>query len=224
MDTCVPPPVKLPDYVLTGEFDEFFEPVSVVPPSTRPLISHTVSSSVKDDIWYISVTSDDVFEYRSVEVPFEVLDAIHEGGGPNRNYTESEWRSIGITQSKGWENYFRSFAELNVFMFRRPKPHVPPKEVLVRIYNQLRSDIHRVLRVTLDFDSEQTTCNQLRDCFTFPMIVFDPAMRSAFGLPPCDTSPIVQVSAVTSAHRLMEYQTDVLRFSLNDLKPFVETN
>lgn len=218
MEVCSPPPaVKLPEHVLTGEYDHFFEPVRVSPPSTTPLVLTSLPTSVKDDMWYISIASDDVFEYRSVEVPFELLDGIQDGG-PNRNYTEAEWRSIGITQSRGWENYFRSFTELNIFMFRRPRPDADKHILLARICEQLTADLRQLEDMALDAATEQQACHQFRDCFNFPMMVFDPQMREASKLPACDTTGFFQTSAITSEKRLLEYQAEVLRFSLTVLR------
>ena len=117
---ALPPPPLL---TLDGEFplfedsSLFFEPVTIsLPLHAVPLEAPVdVVERLKDDIWYINIVSDGVFEYRSVEVPFELVSYC-----PNRNLTERECRSIGITQSKGWENYWRQPSEKNILLFRRP--------------------------------------------------------------------------------------------------------
>jgi cyclin-dependent kinase regulatory subunit CKS1 len=205
-----PPPITLPEYIRSGEFEDFFEPVRIAPPSSDPVPTPALDPIVKENIWYISVASDSVFEYRSVEIPFEILDALP-NGGPNRNYTEAEWRSIGITQSHGWENHCRSFAERNVFMFRRPRPNVDPRDVVRCIIGQLEKDVkslEKALKTGMSAPVESMICNQLRDCFNFPMIYFD-GERNWDGL---------VKAPITSAKRLIEYQVSVFRATVAHLR------
>ena len=45
----------------------------------------------------------------------------------NRLLSESEWRSLGVGQSLGWEHYAVHKPEPNVLLFRRHKSMVPPQ-------------------------------------------------------------------------------------------------
>lgn len=68
-------------------------------------------------IEYSPVFSDDIYDYRYVVIPRELVEFI-----PNdRTLTEAEWRQIGITQSFGWEHFEKHFSEHHILMFRRAK-------------------------------------------------------------------------------------------------------
>lgn len=69
-----------------------------------------------NDIEYSSRYSDDYFEYRHVVIPKSLVPRI-----PHRLLSESEWRAIGIRQSRGWENYMRYEPEPHILLFRRSK-------------------------------------------------------------------------------------------------------
>ena len=77
---------------------------------------------------YSEKYSDEVYEYRRVTAPRGMLQVFPQG----RCMAESEWRSHGITMSRGWQHYDHHSPEANVLMFRRvlgtdPKTgQVPP--------------------------------------------------------------------------------------------------
>ena len=72
-------------------------------------------SNLSAEIIYSDVSSDGVFEYRVVELPFEIANLL-----PLRNFCEAEWRSFGVCMRTGWENYGRRSWECAVLLFRRP--------------------------------------------------------------------------------------------------------
>lgn len=61
---------------------------------------------------YYSETYEDLNRnvYRHVILPKELSQIVPK----DRLLSESEWRALGITQSKGWEHY----------MMHRPEPHI----------------------------------------------------------------------------------------------------
>jgi cyclin-dependent kinase regulatory subunit CKS1 len=67
-------------------------------------------------IEYSDKYSDLFYEYRHVILPKEIFKKIP----AKRLLTESEWRSIGIVQSKGWVNYTIHKPEPHILLFRRP--------------------------------------------------------------------------------------------------------
>jgi len=58
---------------------------------------------------------DDIYEYRRVTVPRAMLQILPRG----RCMAETEWRSHGITMSRGWQHYDHHPPEANVLLFRR---------------------------------------------------------------------------------------------------------
>lgn len=57
---------------------------------------------------------DPVYEYRHVTIPKELLRSI-----PDRLMSESEWRAVGVQQSRGWVHYAIHKPEPHVLLFRR---------------------------------------------------------------------------------------------------------
>ena len=53
------------------------------------------------DIYYSDKYEDDEFEYRHVQLPKEFLRIIPK----SQLMTESEWRGIGVQQSRGWVSF-----------------------------------------------------------------------------------------------------------------------
>ena len=51
------------------------------------------------EIEYSEKYEDDVYEYRHVILPRDIAKRLPK---PPRLLTESEWRSLGVTQSRGW--------------------------------------------------------------------------------------------------------------------------
>mmetsp|Transcript_93781 Transcript_93781/g.265207 ORF Transcript_93781/g.265207 Transcript_93781/m.265207 type:complete len:166 (-) Transcript_93781:152-649(-) len=77
---------------------------------------------------------DDVYEYRRVTVPRAMLQIFPQG----RCMAESEWRSHGITMSRGWQHYDHHSPEANVLLFRRvlgtdPKTGQIPPEMVEKV-------------------------------------------------------------------------------------------
>ncbi|KAL1744366.1 regulatory subunit of cyclin-dependent kinase [Schizophyllum fasciatum] len=83
-------------------------------------------------IHYSDRYSDDVYEYRHVILPKQLLKMIPKSffspddSGVLRLLSEQEWRGIGITQSLGWEHYEVHAPEPHVLLFRRRKDFVAP--------------------------------------------------------------------------------------------------
>ncbi|CED82983.1 cyclin-dependent kinase regulatory subunit [Phaffia rhodozyma] len=78
-----------------------------------------------EKIFYSDKYEDDEWEYRHVILPKQLLKLIPPGmfepgdTGVLRILSETEWRSIGIMQSLGWEHYEVHAPEPWVLLFRR---------------------------------------------------------------------------------------------------------
>ena len=178
------PPIELLEYVVFSDPSSFFEPLTVTAPGTGVHVPQSLIETHKDEYWYINIAQDEAFEYRSVEVPFAVACLC-----PNRNLTEPECRSIGITQSKGWVNFFRDSGERNVFMFRRPLPNV-------YVDNRLKDEICTGLKWASAADPNTTQ----RSFIIFPAsLLKNPA--SVFG----ERTEVT----FTSRQQFVEFQTRV---------------
>lgn len=59
---------------------------------------------------------DDTNEYRHVMLPKELAKNLPK----SRLLSESEWRTIGVQQSRGWEHYAIHRPEPHILLFRRP--------------------------------------------------------------------------------------------------------
>ncbi|KAJ3734062.1 cyclin-dependent kinase regulatory subunit [Lentinula guzmanii] len=86
---------------------------------------------ILEKINYSDRYTDDIFEYRHVILPKQLLKYIPEEfwdqqTGALRLLEDEEWRSLGIKQSLGWEHYEVHVPEPHVLLFRRPKDYVPP--------------------------------------------------------------------------------------------------
>eukprot|EP00485_Elphidium_margaritaceum_P007230 CAMPEP_0202701538 /NCGR_PEP_ID=MMETSP1385-20130828/14624_1 /ASSEMBLY_ACC=CAM_ASM_000861 /TAXON_ID=933848 /ORGANISM="Elphidium margaritaceum" /LENGTH=138 /DNA_ID=CAMNT_0049358983 /DNA_START=47 /DNA_END=463 /DNA_ORIENTATION=+ len=68
------------------------------------------------DIEYSEKYCDDYFEYRHVILPKSMKSEIPRA----RLMTEKEWRSKGVTQSRGWMHYMIHQPEPHILLFRRP--------------------------------------------------------------------------------------------------------
>ncbi|KAF1819363.1 CKS-domain-containing protein [Dissoconium aciculare CBS 342.82] len=76
-------------------------------------------------IHYSSRYNDDLFEYRHVQLPKQMLKAIPKdyfdgSRGTLKLLWEDEWRGLGITQSLGWEHYEVHEPEPHILLFKRP--------------------------------------------------------------------------------------------------------
>ena len=69
-----------------------------------------------DEIEYSDKYADELFEYRHVILPKEAYKKI----GKNKLLDESEWRSLGVQQSRGWQHYEIHKPEPHILLFRRP--------------------------------------------------------------------------------------------------------
>lgn len=81
----------------------------------------------QDHIHYSARYHDDLFEYRHVFLPKNMLkvtpkDYFNPATGTLRILTEDEWRGLGITQSLGWEHYETHAPEPHILLFKRPRP------------------------------------------------------------------------------------------------------
>lgn len=72
-------------------------------------------SQLLDEIDYSDKYCDDIYEYRRVTVPREMVPTLPTG----RTMEEWEWRQNGIVMSRGWEHYDQHLPEAHVLLFRR---------------------------------------------------------------------------------------------------------
>ncbi|KAF8913505.1 regulatory subunit of cyclin-dependent kinase [Mucidula mucida] len=92
-----------------------------------------------NSIHYSDKYTDDVYEYRHVILPKQLFkmkiipdNFWNADQSALRLLSEKEWRSIGITQSLGWEHYEIHAPEPHILLFRRPKDYQPPVQPAVR--------------------------------------------------------------------------------------------
>ena len=69
-----------------------------------------------DEIEYSDKYFDDEYEYRHVMLPRNTYKKMPRG----RLLTETEWRSLGVQQSRGWAHYAIHKPEPFILLFRRP--------------------------------------------------------------------------------------------------------
>jgi cyclin-dependent kinase regulatory subunit CKS1 len=67
-------------------------------------------------IQYSEKYFDDTYEYRHVVLPPEVAQHLPK----DRLLSETEWRGIGVQQSRGWVHYAIHRPEPHIMLFRRP--------------------------------------------------------------------------------------------------------
>jgi len=87
---------------------------------------------------YGDICCDDVFEYRQVIVPFDMVSVFPR----DRCMAEAEWRGVGICMSRGWEHYELHSPQPNVLLFRRaigtnPTTGFCPPEIKRRVEERL---------------------------------------------------------------------------------------
>ena len=87
-----------------------------------------------DEIEYSEKYYDDIYEYRHVLLPKAVYKQMPKG----RLMTESEWRAMGVQQSRGWVHYEIHRPEPHILLFRRPNGTDPntgliPNNVIQKI-------------------------------------------------------------------------------------------
>mmetsp|Transcript_14125 Transcript_14125/g.38199 ORF Transcript_14125/g.38199 Transcript_14125/m.38199 type:complete len:95 (+) Transcript_14125:108-392(+) len=76
-----------------------------------------------NNIQYSEKYYDDVYEYRHVVLPPEIAQLLPKG----KLLSESEWRSIGVQQSRGWNHYAVHRPEPHIMLFRRTKNYGMPQ-------------------------------------------------------------------------------------------------
>jgi len=72
---------------------------------------------MSSEIDYSDKYNDDVYEYRHVTLPDRLRSRLP---NPMRLFSESEWRGLGVQQSRGWAHYAVYHPEPHVLLFRRP--------------------------------------------------------------------------------------------------------
>jgi len=75
-----------------------------------------MSGTAANGFYYSRKYYDDVYEYRHVIIPDDVLKKYT----IDHLLTEAEWRRLGIQMSPGWIHFDFHKPEPNVLMFRRP--------------------------------------------------------------------------------------------------------
>lgn len=70
------------------------------------------------DIYYSDKYYDEKYEYRHVVLPKELVKLVPK----THLMSETEWRSIGVQQSRGWIHYMIHKPEPHILLFRRPIP------------------------------------------------------------------------------------------------------
>merc|ERR1712216_721942 len=77
----------------------------------------SASSTVPSQhISYSEKYQDDTYEYRHVILPRDIAKMVPKG----RLLTETEWRGLGVQQSRGWVHYAIHRPEPHILLFRRP--------------------------------------------------------------------------------------------------------
>lgn len=94
-----------------------------------------------DEIEYSEKYQDDLYEYRHVLLPKATFKSIPKG----KLLSETEWRSLGVQQSRGWMHYEIHRPEPHILLFRRPlgtdpNTGVVPNNVLMKIQS-FQSDL-----------------------------------------------------------------------------------
>ncbi len=69
-----------------------------------------------EEIEYSEKYFDDVYEYRHVLLPKNIYKTLPKA----RLLSESEWRALGVQQSRGWVHYEIHRPEPHILLFRRP--------------------------------------------------------------------------------------------------------
>mmetsp|Transcript_4341 Transcript_4341/g.8550 ORF Transcript_4341/g.8550 Transcript_4341/m.8550 type:complete len:100 (+) Transcript_4341:303-602(+) len=62
---------------------------------------------------------DDAYEYRHVILPKDIARCVPQ----DRLMDETEWRSLGVQQSRGWVHYAIHRPEPHILLFRREKDY-----------------------------------------------------------------------------------------------------
>jgi hypothetical protein len=154
-----------------------------------------------EEVWYQNITKDVVYEYRTVELPIHPDRLIT----INRNLSEVEWRSIGIVMSPGWENFYRSADELNIFSFRRVLPGQESEA-----QKRLRSELEDKIGILERNKTNLKFISKIYEMILYPMKIFDSANINLTSLP---HHPVY----ITTPDDLIEYLIRLYRSSVNSL-------
>ncbi|KAJ1654680.1 Cyclin-dependent kinases regulatory subunit [Dispira simplex] len=71
-------------------------------------------------IYYSDRYSDEVYEYRHVTLPKQLVKYLPPSG---QLMSEQEWRSLGVQQSPGWNHYMVHGPEPHILLFRRERDY-----------------------------------------------------------------------------------------------------
>ncbi len=87
-----------------------------------------------EEIEHSEKYEDDCFEYKHVVLTKELYEKMPKG----RLLSESEWRELGVSQTRGWVHYTIYKPEPQILLFKRPKGTDPktgvaPNEILIKI-------------------------------------------------------------------------------------------
>ncbi|ETW02174.1 cyclin-dependent kinase regulatory subunit 1 [Aphanomyces invadans] len=74
-------------------------------------MTHELAARIEYSEKYV----DDTHEYRHVLLPKEMQRSL-----PDRLLAETEWRQLGVQQSRGWVHYAIHKPEPHILLFRRP--------------------------------------------------------------------------------------------------------
>jgi cyclin-dependent kinase regulatory subunit CKS1 len=85
-----------------------------------PLPSTFIMSGEKKEIEYSDKYEDSQYEYRHVILTKDVAKLLPLVNKQPRLLSETEWRSLGVQQSRGWVHYEIHRPEPHVLLFRRP--------------------------------------------------------------------------------------------------------
>ena len=88
-----------------------------------------------DEIEYSDKYCDELFEYRHVQLSKNIYKAMPKG----KLLLESELRSLGVQQSRGWVHYEIHKPEPFILLFRRPKgTKLAAPEIMNKIQNLMK--------------------------------------------------------------------------------------
>ena len=92
---------------------------------------------------YSEKYQDGKYEYRHVILTKEMAKNLPK----NRTLSETEWRSIGVQQSRGWDHYACHRPEPHILLFRRPLGTVSHMKASLIIYISLNFQLRRDTRL-----------------------------------------------------------------------------
>mmetsp|Transcript_93626 Transcript_93626/g.166595 ORF Transcript_93626/g.166595 Transcript_93626/m.166595 type:complete len:94 (-) Transcript_93626:117-398(-) len=72
-----------------------------------------------DEIEYSEKYQDNTYEYRHVILTKPSAKELYKMTGGKRLLNESEWRGLGVQQSRGWVHYETHRPEPHILLFRR---------------------------------------------------------------------------------------------------------